>query len=194
MQLQLQLHTKVIRTVRSTSTITGVEVEDEQGQPQIINVNQDGKVILAAGAMSSPRILFDSRIGPTDQINIVKSGNTAVTLPLESEWINLPVGFVHDHVYISLNFNVRGNLTTMKSDEFINPSNQTLALYAHGSGPLAQPFDRAMSYTTITNDDGHKTLSQTHISSSADNTITFLVALTHGVTSTGMLGITHRLC
>jgi len=187
---KLQLYTKVIRTVRSQSTVTGVEVEDEAGQRQIINVNQGGKVILAAGAMSSPRILFNSGIGPTDQINIVKSGNTAVTLPAESDWINLPVGFVRDHVYISLDFNVKGNMTIMKSEEFTSPSNQTLALYTQGSGPLAQSFNRAMSYTTITNDDGHKTLSQAHISSSADNTITFLVALTHGITSTGMLGVT----
>ncbi|KAH7092625.1 cellobiose dehydrogenase [Paraphoma chrysanthemicola] len=187
---KLQLHTKVIRAVRTKSAVTGVEVEDDAGQRQIINVNQGGKVILAAGAMSSPRILFNSGIGPTDQINIVKSGNTAVTLPAEEDWINLPVGFVRDHVYINLNFNVKGNMTTMKPEEFTSPSNETLALYAHGSGPLAQSFNRAMSYTTITNDDGHKTLSQAHISSAAENTISFLVALTHGVTSTGTLGIT----
>lgn len=187
---KLQLHTKVIRVVRTKSTITGVEVEDDSGQRQIININQGGKVILAAGAMSSPRLLFNSGIGPTEQINIVKSGNTAVTLPAEEDWINLPVGFVRDHVYIYLNFNVKGNMTIMKAEEFTNPSNETLALYAQGSGPLAQSFNRAMSYTTITNDDGHKTLSQTHISSTADNTISFLVALTHGLTSTGMLGIT----
>jgi cellobiose dehydrogenase (acceptor) len=187
---KLQLHTKVIRVVRTKSTITGVEVEDDSGQRQIININQGGKVILAAGAMSSPRLLFNSGIGPAEQINIVKSGNTAVTLPAEEDWINLPVGFVRDHVYIYLNFNVKGNMTIMKAEEFTNPSNETLALYAQGSGPLAQSFNRAMSYTTITNDDGHKTLSQTHISSTADNTISFLVALTHGLTSTGMLGIT----
>jgi cellobiose dehydrogenase (acceptor) len=187
---KLQLHTKVIRVVRTKSTITGVEVEDDSGQRQIININQGGKVILAAGAMSSPRLLFNSGIGPAEQINIVKSGNTAVTLPTEEDWINLPVGFVRDHVYIYLNFNVKGNMTIMKAEEFTNPSNETLALYAQGSGPLAQSFNRAMSYTTITNDDGHKTLSQTHISSTADNTISFLVALTHGLTSTGMLGIT----
>ncbi|KAF2032889.1 FAD/NAD(P)-binding domain-containing protein [Setomelanomma holmii] len=187
---KLQLHTKVIRAVRTQSAVTGVEVEDEAGQRQIINVNQGGKVILAAGAMSSPRILFNSGIGPAEQINIVKSGNTAVTLPADQDWINLPVGFVHDHVYISLDFKVKGNMTIMKAKELTNPSNETLALYAHGSGPLAQSFNCAMSYTTITNDDGHKTLSQTHISSTADNTITFLVALTHGLTSTGTLGIT----
>ncbi|OAL52711.1 FAD/NAD(P)-binding domain-containing protein [Pyrenochaeta sp. DS3sAY3a] len=186
----LQLHTKVVRTLRTQSTVTGVEVEGQEGTRQIINVNQGGKVILAAGAMSSPRILFNSGIGPADQINIVKSGNTGVTLPAESEWINLPVGFVRDHAYISLNFNVKGNMTIMSPDEFTNPSNLTKSLYASGAGPLAQSFNRAMSYTTVTNADGHKTLIQTHLSSSANKTITFLFAVTHGVTSTGMLGIT----
>ena len=78
---KLQLHTKVVRTVRTRSKITGVEVEDATGQRSIININPGGKVVLAAGAMSSPRILFNSAIGPADQINIVQNGTTSVTLP-----------------------------------------------------------------------------------------------------------------
>ncbi|TVY82268.1 Cellobiose dehydrogenase, partial [Lachnellula suecica] len=89
---KLSLNTKVIRAVRSGSTVSGVEVEDSMGARHIINVNARGKVILASGAMSSPRILFNSGIGPTDQIITVKNGCTGVTLPVESDWINLPVG------------------------------------------------------------------------------------------------------
>ncbi|KAH7347033.1 hypothetical protein BKA66DRAFT_447657 [Pyrenochaeta sp. MPI-SDFR-AT-0127] len=187
---ELQLHTKVIRTVRTNSTIAGVEVENAEGKRIIINVNQGGKVILAAGAMSSPRLLFNSGIGPTDQINIVKSGNTGVTLPPESAWINLPVGHVRDHALLTMRFNVAGNLTIMAPEEFTNPSDATKALYAQGSGPLAQSFNRGMMYNTITNADGHKTLTQTHFSSFANNTVTFLTGITHGSTSTGTLGIT----
>lgn len=186
----LQLHTKVIRTLRTNSTVTGVEVELEDGAHQIINVNQGGKVILAAGAMSSPRILFNSGIGPSDQINIVKSGNTGVTLPPETDWINLPVGFVRDHALIYVDFNVSAGMTVMAADAFTTPNNLTKSLYAHGAGPLAQSFNRAMSYTTVTNDEGHKTIIQNHIYSTANNTISFIFATTHGVTSTGMLGIT----
>lgn len=187
---ELQLNTKVIRAVRTNSTITGVEVQNAEGNRVIININQGGKVILAAGAMTSPRLLFNSGIGPTDQINIVKSGNTGVTLPPESAWINLPIGHVRDHALLTMRFNVTSGLNILAPEEYTNPSEATKALYAQGSGPLAQSFNRGMMYNTITNADGHKTLTQTHISSFANNTVTFLTGITHGVTSTGMLGIT----
>ena len=82
---KLTLNTQVIRAVRNGSTVSGVEVESSDGSRQIINVNDGGKVILAAGTMSSPRILYNSGIGPSDQINIVKTGCSSVILPDESE-------------------------------------------------------------------------------------------------------------
>ncbi|CAO2651358.1 Nn.00g039280.m01.CDS01 [Neocucurbitaria sp. VM-36] len=187
---KLQLHTKVIRAVRTNATITGVEIEDGQGQHSIINVNHGGKVILAAGAMSSPRLLFNSGIGPAEQINIVKSGSTGVTLPPESAWINSPVGFVRDHSFISVNFKVNAGMNVLPQSALANPSEEMIDLYANGAGPLAQGFFRAMTYTTITNADGHKTRIQTHCASAANDTLTVMFFITHGLTSSGMLGIT----
>ena len=60
---ELMLNTMVLRAVRTNSTITGVETQAQDGSRMIINVSPGGKVILAAGAMSSPRILFRSGIG-----------------------------------------------------------------------------------------------------------------------------------
>jgi cellobiose dehydrogenase (acceptor) len=119
---KLQLLTKVVRTVRTNTTITGVEVEDTAGRRSIININHGGKVILAAGAMSTPRILFNSGIGPVEQINIVKGGSTGVTLPPESAWIDSPVGLVRDHTYIQFTFNVTGGMKVLPPDFAINPS------------------------------------------------------------------------
>ena len=78
---KLELHTKVIRAVRTNSTITGVEVEVGGGARETINLKPGGKVILASGAMSTPRVLFNSGIGPAEQIQNVASGNTRVRLP-----------------------------------------------------------------------------------------------------------------
>ncbi|KAF9690601.1 hypothetical protein EKO04_011342 [Ascochyta lentis] len=187
---KLQMNNKVLRAVRTKSKITGVEVEDAAGQRSIINVNPGGKVILAAGAMSSPRILFNSGIGPADQIRIVQSGSTRVTLPPKDEWIETPVGFVRDHTILVFSFIVPGGTSVLNQTEFTSPSQETLDLYAHGSGPLAQSWNRLMSYTTVTNDDGHTTFVQTHAAALANNTVTFLLAITHNSTSTGTLGIT----
>ncbi|KAJ4357109.1 hypothetical protein N0V95_002765 [Ascochyta clinopodiicola] len=189
-KFKLQLYTKVVRAVRTKSTITGVEVEDAVGQRSIINVNPGGKVILAAGAMSSPRILFNSGIGPAEQISIVRSGSTRVTLPPKSEWIESPVGFVRDHTILILSFTVPGGTSVLNQMELRNPSQEILDLYAHGSGPLAQGWNRLVSYTTVTNDDGHTTFVQMDAMTLANNTVTFFVAITHNTTSTGTLGIT----
>lgn len=187
---KLQLYTKVIRAVRTGSTITGVEVEDSDSQRSFINVNPSGKVILAAGAMSSPRILFNSAIGPLDQINIVRNGSTKVTLPPRESWIESPVGFVRDHTIAIIHFDVPGGTNVLNQNEFAHASQDLIDLYAHGSGPLAQSWNRLMSYSTVTNDDGHETFVQTHAAAMANNTVMFLVALTHNSTSTGRLGIT----
>ena len=188
---KLQMHTKVIRTIRTKSTVTGVEVEDAAGQRSIINNNPGGKVILAAGAMSSPRILFNSGIGPIDQIETVESGSTRITLPPREDWIaNEAVGFIRDHTIVTITFDVPGGTKVLSQAALDNPSQEMIDLYAHGSGPLAQSWNRLMSYSTVTNDDGHETFIQTHAIGRVNDTVQFLVAITHNSTSTGVLGIT----
>jgi cellobiose dehydrogenase (acceptor) len=61
---ELQLNTKVYRAVRTGFMITGIGTEDNKRNHVIVDVNDGGKVILAAGALSTPRILFRSGIGP----------------------------------------------------------------------------------------------------------------------------------
>ncbi len=53
---ELVLETKVSTVIRNGSTITGVEIETNNGtSKEIIYLSENGKVILAAGSMSTPR-------------------------------------------------------------------------------------------------------------------------------------------
>lgn len=190
---ELMLFTKVTNVIRTGSSVTGVLTVAADGSNQIINLNEGGKVILAAGALSSPRILFNSGIGPTDQLDIVQSGTTGVVLPDESDWINLPVGHnLRDHPQYVLSFTSSTNFTafdwtTVETD----PAMTNQELFAKGSGPLVQAGQR-MHLWTSTNDtiDGVQRFFQGTVSAVADGTIRIKSFLTHGATSTGVLGIT----
>ena len=75
--------------MREGSRVTGVEVQTSSGKTEIITLAHNGRVVLAAGALSTPRLLFNSGIGPKNQIETAK--NSGITVPDEKDWINLPV-------------------------------------------------------------------------------------------------------
>ncbi|KAI9047352.1 hypothetical protein LZ554_008799 [Drepanopeziza brunnea f. sp. 'monogermtubi'] len=185
----LALNTKVIRVLRNASTITGVEVENASGR-EIINLNPSGAVILAAGSMSTPRLLFNSGIGPSEQINIVKSSPTGVTVP-ESDWINLPVGVdIKDHSAYALVFNVTGGIRARSKEDVMSPSELDLSLYQTGSGVLAHSQQRLDVFRKINTTDGHTIGFQMHcMSANINDTITCQMFQTHGLTSAGVLEI-----
>ncbi|KAF2122416.1 hypothetical protein BDV96DRAFT_627478 [Lophiotrema nucula] len=172
---KLMLNTLVLRAVRTNSTITGVEAQLQDGSRMIINVNQGGKVILAAGAMSSSRILFRSGIGPSDQINVVKSGSTPIAFPDENAWIESPVGFVKDHTTLAVTFTVKPGMTIMGEPDYTNPKSSIM---------------RLNTFQTVTTSDNHKLIVQTHNWATENTTITTLFLLTQGTTSNGTLGLT----
>ena len=188
---KLKLRTKVLRAIRTNSTVTGVETEDDTGARTIYNVTPNGKVILAAGSMSSPRILFNSGIGPADQIEVASKQTTSITLPPKEAWINSPVGLVRDHSIIQINFNVTGGMSILPATAFSNPSQFDIDLFAKAAGPLVgNPQMRLNSFTTVTTSDQKKLVIQTHCYSIANNTISMMFLLTHGTTSTGRLTMT----
>ncbi|KAK6613489.1 linoleate diol synthase [Botrytis cinerea] len=174
-----QLNTKVVRGIRSTTnstTFSGVEVENTStGVRQIINLNAGGKLILASGAMSTPRILINSGIA-------------------ESDWINLPVGKnLKDHPIFTLTFNVTGamasNSTSMVSTDFTSPSTANIDLFAQQTGPLVQSGQRLNFWTSLNTTSGTKYFQGT-CNSPAAGQVRIKLYLTHGLTSSGVLGIT----
>jgi cellobiose dehydrogenase (acceptor) len=97
---ELVVNTTVTRLVRNGGTISGVEIEPflKGGQCGTVNINDGGKVILAAGAFNTPKILFRSGIGPTDQLEIVQEAEPKKMIG-SGQWIDLPVGYnLDDHV------------------------------------------------------------------------------------------------
>ncbi|RAL14346.1 putative cellobiose dehydrogenase [Aspergillus homomorphus CBS 101889] len=187
----LRLSTKVRRLVRRSARVTGVEVETSSGGIEIISLNAGGKVVLAAGSMSTPRILFNSGIGPTEQINTVKSGSTGITLPPSSEWIHLPVGQnLRDHPMFTVTVNTNSNFTHFNTSGVVpGPSAAVQKLFAEGSGVLTQGGHRLQFWTSNVGTDGITRFFQASCSTSKDGAITMKLYLTHGATSTGVLGI-----
>jgi len=93
----------VTSVVRNGSTITGVKTNDTSiGYNGVVSLNPKGRVILSAGSFGTPRILFQSGIGPTDMLQTVQQSPGAADLPPQSQWINLPVGeLLREKVYPS---------------------------------------------------------------------------------------------
>ena len=81
-------YTLVSNVVRNGSTITGVQTNNTAiGGDGIIPLNPNGRVILSAGSLGSPRILFQSGIGPSDMISLVQGDSVAgPRLPPQSQW------------------------------------------------------------------------------------------------------------
>jgi cellobiose dehydrogenase (acceptor) len=69
-------------------------------------LTSNGRVILSAGTFGSARILLQSGIGPTDQLQIAQANTKqGPYLPPASQWLNLPVGYnVSDNPSINLVF------------------------------------------------------------------------------------------
>ncbi|TEA21323.1 Cellobiose dehydrogenase [Colletotrichum sidae] len=187
----LELHAKVLRAVREGSLVTGVEIEHDNGSREIINLTQGGSLVLAAGSHSTPRVLFNSGIGPAKQIEIVASGTTNIRLPPKEQWIELPVGEnLKDHAIATVTLQTKEPLVKLPSTAWTDPDQTSIDLFAHGSGLLAQSGQRLNFWTSVNTTDGATRHVQGTVRADANNTIGIKVYLTHGTTSVGTVEIT----
>ncbi|CAJ0544420.1 Ff.00g036070.m01.CDS01 [Fusarium sp. VM40] len=187
----LRLGTKVIRVVRSGSKATGVEVETADGKKQIIKLAKNGRVVLSAGALTTPRLLFNSGIGPKKQIQTAKQ--TGVTLPAERHWIELPVGEnLMDHPIFSFNVKTGGAYGMLDTDSVLNGTDsKNIKLYEDKSaGILTQGRHRVIFFTSQKGPDGVTRYFQGSCAASGDGVVSIKVYMTHGLTSSGVLGLT----
>ncbi|KAF2123535.1 carbohydrate-binding module family 1 protein [Dothidotthia symphoricarpi CBS 119687] len=188
---KLMTNTNVVRTVREGSSATGVEIETADGKRMIYNVKTGGNVILAAGAMSTPRILFNSGIGPSEQLKIVASGSSGVTLPDEADWIDLPVGAeIKDHPIFTIKFTTSTPMFADATTAWTSPNQTTVDLFAKNSGILAQSGQRLNWWSSVNTTAGNEVFFQGTCNGPSNNTIQMKVYMTHGASSVGSLGIT----
>ncbi|KAJ6004783.1 hypothetical protein N7540_012582 [Penicillium herquei] len=187
----LSLHTKVLRVVRSGSHITGVEVQTASGKTEIVSIAPNGRVVLAGGALATPRVLFNSGIGPKRQIETAKK--SGINVPPEHEWINLPVGVgLKDHPIFTIMAQTPGNFDIPNYESIVNGSDtKDISLYAKGSGLLTQGKHR-LTFFSSNNINGTTRYYQGSCAPESDAVLDITTYMTHGLTSSGVLGINEN--
>lgn len=187
-----QLNSTVRRVVRHGAFVTGVEYENEAGDIKTVSLAKDGKVVLAAGAWGTPRILYNSGIGPVDQIQTVANGTTGMTMPPKKDWIELPVGqAIKDHPIFSFYVQTPENWTSFNNTPVVTGTDTTdIDLYEQeGSGVLSQGYHRMILWTSNLASDNITRYYQGSVSPQGEGLFLIKGYLTHGATSTGKIGI-----
>ncbi|KAH7304806.1 cellobiose dehydrogenase [Stachybotrys elegans] len=185
----LRTGAKVIRLIREGSRVTGVEYESS-GRRQIVKLAAKGRVVLSSGSLSTPRILFHSGIGPAAQIQTAK--DSGVEVPPEEDWINLPVGQnLKDHPIFPIIVKSNQTWGPLNTASVLNSSDEkNIGLYeSQGSGVLTQGRHRLIYFTSREGQDGTTRYFQGSCAASGKGVFTVTSYLTHGLTSTGVLGL-----
>ncbi|KAF2651401.1 GMC oxidoreductase [Lophiostoma macrostomum CBS 122681] len=202
----LWTNTNAKRVIRTGGHVTGVELECTKGgavgpgKSGIVSVTAGtGRVIVAGGTFGSAKLLFRSGIGPTDQLNVIKSSSDGATMISSDQWINLPVGYnLDDHVgtdiqiahpdivfydfYAAWNSPIQAD-----ADSYLKNRSGMLAQVAPNLGPIF--------WTMFNGTDGivRHMQWQARIEGRTPNTMTITQYLGNGATSRGRMDITPQL-
>ncbi|NIF21520.1 GMC family oxidoreductase [Candidatus Pantoea multigeneris] len=122
-RLHLQLNALVHQIVIENGTATGVVFQDHAGHKTTASANKE--VIVAAGAIGSPKLLMLSGIGE-------KAHLATFNLPCHAE---LPVGQnYHDHMHLSVNASLKLPLSLYGQDRGLNAVKNGLQWMAFRTG------------------------------------------------------------
>lgn len=188
----LRMGALVTRVLRAGSRVTGVEIlNSTTNATETILLAPGGKVILSAGALHSPRILFNSGIGPRAQIATAQGSGIAV--PPTSEWIDLPVGkSLMDHPIFSIVIRTNnGTFNELDAAAILNgTATSDIAAYEQdNNGVLTQGKHRLIFFTSNVASDGLTRYYQGSCTPTAEGVVTITAYMTHGLTSKGELGL-----
>ncbi|KAF5539124.1 cellobiose dehydrogenase [Fusarium mexicanum] len=168
-------------------------VETAAGKKEIVKLSKNGRVVLSAGALTTPRLLFNSGIGAKKQILTAKK--TGVTLPAERNWISLPVGEnLMDHPIFTFTVKTGGAWGMLDTDSVLNGTDtKNIDLYEKkSSGILTQGRHRMIFFSSNKGSDGVTRYFQGSCAAGGDGIASIKVYMTHGLTSTGVLGMTEE--
>lgn len=189
---ELRTGSKVIRLVRDGAHVTGVEVEAGLGvnSTEVISVKPNGRVVLAAGSMQSPRVLWNSGIGRSAEIETaIKSG--VKVLPRD-QWIDLPVGEgLKDHPIFSITLQSNDSFAPLDAKSIVNGTAlaEITAYEDDRSGYLTEGKHELIFFTSRNGTDGQTRYFQGSCAADSKGVFTIKVYLTHGATSSGTLSL-----
>ncbi|KAI1878510.1 uncharacterized protein JN550_000692 [Neoarthrinium moseri] len=201
-EFTLWTNTIAKRVVRTGGHATGVELECNggSGYSGVVSVTpKTGRVIVSAGAFGSAKLLMRSGIGPTDQLNVVKSSSDGPTMISQDSWINLPVGYnLDDHVGTDVQVSHPNVVFYDFYGAYNNPVQSDAQAYLKGrTGILTQaaPNVGPMFWEIITGADGRERHLhwQSRVEGSQKTSMTITQYLGTGAVSRGRMKLSSSL-
>lgn len=199
-------NTTVSRVIRTNATITGVEVQayGPGGYTGVVNVTASGRVILSAGTFNTPKILYRSGIGPTDQLKVVAaSASDGKKMISSSQWLNLPVGknlveqtntdavISHPDVVFYDFYNAYNTPFKNDSTSYLSKRTGILAQSAPNIGPMM--WDEISGADGITRQLQWTSRVEGSLGAENGKTMTMSMYLGRGTTSRGAISISPSL-